>query len=59
MTTSEKEEHHDSKCDCNDEQHTDESKRNHKHVDDDCVHDDGTRHKIHKSLKEGKMCLFF
>lgn len=50
MTTpSEKEGHVDIKCDCNDKQHTDESKRNHKHIDDDCVHEDGTRHKIHKS----------
>ena len=48
-TSSEKEGQEDTKCDCNDEGHTDGSERNHKHIDDDCVHNDGTRHKIHKS----------
>jgi len=46
MTTS-SEKGHDTKCDCNDENHKN-SEQNHKHVDDDCVHDDGTRHKIHR-----------
>jgi hypothetical protein len=48
-TSSEKERQVDTTCDCNDKQHTDESELNHKHIDDDCVHDDGTRHKIVKS----------
>ncbi len=42
------EDDHDTKCDCDDKQHKGEAKLNHKHIDDDCVHDDGTRHKIHR-----------
>lgn len=35
-------------CDCHDENHGHEGGAKHKHVGDDCVHDDGSRHKIHQ-----------
>jgi hypothetical protein len=44
MTTS-TEEH---QCDCHDEQHKPEDRQKHKHVGDECIHEDGTRHKIHQ-----------
>ena len=34
------------KCDCHDEKHTDENRHKHKHVEDECIHEDSTRHKI-------------
>jgi hypothetical protein len=37
-----------SPCDCNDDEHHDHKDRNrHKHVADECMHDDGSKHKIH------------
>jgi hypothetical protein len=36
-----------STCNCNDEQHK-EKTVNHKHTDNECIHEDGTRHKLHR-----------
>jgi hypothetical protein len=36
-----------STCNCKDEQHK-EKNVNHKHTDDECIHEDGTRHKLHQ-----------
>jgi hypothetical protein len=36
-------------CNCTDEQHTNEDRQKHKHIEDECVHQDGTKHKIHKA----------
>jgi hypothetical protein len=36
-----------SPCDCNDEHHNHNERNKHKHVADECVHDDGSKHKIH------------
>ena len=36
-----------SPCDCHDEQHK-EKNLNHKHIGDECIHEDGTRHKLHQ-----------
>lgn len=45
MTTP-KDEHHNSQCDCYDEQHKLENRQMHRHLGDECVHtyntDDGT-----------------
>jgi hypothetical protein len=34
-------------CDCQDEQHK-EKNVNHKHIGDECIHEDGTKHKLHQ-----------
>lgn len=34
-------------CDCHDEKHSEKDRKKHKHVGDQCIHQDGTRHKIH------------
>jgi hypothetical protein len=34
-------------CDCHDEQHKGKNV-NHKHIGDECIHEDGTRHKLHQ-----------
>lgn len=36
-------------CDCIDEGHTNEDRRKHKHIEDECIHQDGTKHKIHRT----------
>jgi hypothetical protein len=36
-----------SPCDCNDGHHNHNERNRHKHVADECVHDDGSKHKIH------------
>lgn len=35
-----------SPCDCHDEQH--KKNVNHRHIGDECVREDGTRHKLHQ-----------
>ena len=36
-------------CDCEDqEHHKHKGHENHRHVGDECIHEDGTRHKIHQ-----------
>lgn len=34
-------------CDCNDDNHGQEEKVRHRHIEDECVHEDGSKHKIH------------
>ena len=36
-------------CNCNDEQHKGKNV-NHKHTEDECLHEDGTRHKLHQRI---------
>ena len=38
-----------SECDCIDEVHNDKGQQNkHKHVNGECVHEDGSKHPIHQ-----------
>lgn len=40
-------ENQDRPCDCNDEHHSHKDRDRHKHVADECIHQDGSKHKIH------------
>jgi len=37
-----------SPCDCSDENHSPGVRLGHKHIGDECIHADGSRHKIHQ-----------
>ncbi len=41
---------HDSKCDCADELHN-QDKDKHKHVNGECVHQNGSKHSVHQKKK--------
>jgi hypothetical protein len=34
-------------CDCDDDNHRQEEKVRHRHTEDECLHEDGSKHKIH------------
>ena len=34
-------------CDCDDDNHVQEERVKHRHIEDECVHEDGSKHKIH------------
>jgi len=38
-------------CSCSPKDFTEHNRSKHKHVGDECIHEDGTRHKIHKYQK--------
>ena len=44
-----------SECDCIDEVHNDKGQQNkHKHVNGECVHEDGSKHPIHQKAGQWK-----